>query len=250
MTDQSMFDDNNTNNSETPSQTQNDPLADLLKEIRNENGEQKYKDVATALKALGSSQQFIRQLQEEKRQVEEEKARVKAELERMGTIDDYVKRLQPNRTADEPKETPKGEGGLSVDDLDQLLEQRLTVREQQARKAANLQQVESQVAETYGDKAAEFIKQRAQELSMPIAELKELAMKSPSAALRLLDMSKKNTPAPTHSSVFPPRQPTDDNPIPKFDRSVVHGGMTNEELVERWKQAKAYTHKRLNVESK
>lgn len=249
MSDQTLFDEQNKDTPETPANPQTDPLADLLREIRNEQGEQKYKDIPTALKALANSQQFIRQLQEEKRSVEEEKERVRAELEKMGTIDDYVKRLQPNNaTADQPKETPKGDGGLSEERVAQLLEERLTARERQAVATANLSQVETHLKQTHGERAAEFLKQRASELNISVTDLKELAMKTPSAALALLGGEVKKPVVPSQSSVIPPRQAPDDNPFPQFERSVVHGGLTNEELKDRWKQAKAYTHKRLKVE--
>lgn len=250
MSDQTSVFDEQQEIPETPDTTQPDPFADQLKRILNENGEQKYKDVETALKALDTSQQFIRQLTEEKRQLEANFNQAKSDLEKMGTIDDYVKRLQPDRTAEAPKETPKGNEGLSVSDLDKLLEQRLNEREVNSVRTANLKQVEDQIAKTHGDGTVEFIKQRSMELSMSPTELKELAMKSPSAALALLGVETKKPTVPTQSSVIPPRQAPDDNPVPQWERSAVHGGMTNTELVNRWNQAKAFTHKRLNVESK
>lgn len=98
----------------TPSEPQTDPFADKLQEIRNESGEPKYRDVPTALDALKNSQQFIEQLKQEKRELEEKYNKTQSELERMGAIEEYVEKLKPsNANADQPKETPKGDGGLS-----------------------------------------------------------------------------------------------------------------------------------------
>lgn len=259
MSDQDLFKEQNTNNEEqqqnneeTPREPQADPFADLLSEIRNENGEPKYKDVATALNALKSSQSFIEQLKAEKRELEEKHNKTQSELERMGTIDDYVNRLQnkspKSATADQPKETPKGEGGLSEEQVARLLDERLTARERQAAQAANLERVQSQLKETHGENAAVFLKQKAEELEMTLDELKELASTKPTVALTLLGGQTKSPTKPSQSSVIPPRQAPDNNPMPSWERSAVHGGLTNKELSERWKQAKQFTYKRIKVE--
>lgn len=248
VTDQSMFNEDN-GTPETPAQPHSGSLEDKLKDIRNESGEQKYKDVETALEALKNSQQFIEQLKREKREIEERHNKTQSELEKMGAIDDYVKRLQPqNAPADPQKETPKGDGGLSEERVAQLLEERLSAREQQLVQAANLKQVEDQLKQTYGDNSATFLKQRATELSMSITDLKELAMKTPSAALALLGQPNKKPIVPTQSSVIPNRQLNDQNEPPKFERSTVHGGLTAAEMKDRWNQSKSYTNKRLGVE--
>lgn len=168
----------------TPSEPQTDPFADKLQEIRNESGEPKYRDVPTALDALKNSQQFIEQLKQEKRELEEKYNKTQSELERMGAIEEYVEKLKPsNANADQPKETPKGDGGLSEERVAQLLEERLSAREQQALQAANLEKVVGKLTEAHGDNAAEFIKQRAKELNTSAQELKNLAMSNPSVAL-------------------------------------------------------------------
>lgn len=247
MTDQSsVFED--ANSSETPKPSSNDGLADLLGNIRNENGEQKYKDVETALAALKSSQAFIEQLKREKREIEDKFSQTKADLERMGTIDDYVKRLQSNPAANEPpKETPKGEGSLSEEQVARMLEQRLTEREQRAVESANLQRVEAELRKAHGDNAVTFIQQKAQELGMTVPELQALAKRTPAAALQIFGAAPGKPNAPSQSSVYPPRKVDEDNPIPQFEKGVTAGGLTSRELVDRWKAVKDYTHKRLKV---
>ena len=250
MTDQSMFGNEPPKNPETPVTPQSDPFADKLQEIRNENGEPKYKDVQTALDALKNSQAFIEQLKREKRELEESHAATKSELEKMGTIDDYVNRLKPSTPQADPSKTvtPQGDGGLSEEKIAQLLEQQLSARERQNQAATNLNAVVSKLTETHGENASEFIKQRARELSTTPEKLKEMAMDNPTLALTLLGGTKQKPAAPSQSTAYPPRTPLDDNPMPRWEKSVVHGGLTNKELVEKWKEAKSYTHKRLGVE--
>lgn len=248
MTDQSMFDEQ-PKQPETPANPQLGSLEDLLAGIRNENGEQKYKDVATALQGLKNSQQFIETLKREKREVEEREARARAELEKMGTIDDYVNRLKPQTAT--PNSEPKTveTKGLSEEQVAQLLEQRLTAREMEQTKAANLQQIENHLTQTHGDQAVEFLKTRARELNMTVTDLKELAQRTPSAALQLLGASPNKPANPTQSSGIPPRNNPNTLEPPKFDRSVVHGGLTSQEVKDRWNASKDYTFKRLNIES-
>ena len=59
-------DQNNGGNSNPPTPSSNDQLANLLTGIKNERGEPKYKDVQTALEALRHSQEYIPTLKQEK----------------------------------------------------------------------------------------------------------------------------------------------------------------------------------------
>jgi len=63
MSNPSLFDNNQNNGGATPPQENNplpsDDLSTLLSGIKNERGEQKYKDVKTALEALKHSQEYI-----------------------------------------------------------------------------------------------------------------------------------------------------------------------------------------------
>lgn len=250
MSDQtSVFDEQNKQEAETPQEPQTSPFDDQLKSIVNEAGEQKYKDINTALEALKSSQEFIRKLKEEKTQLEQTYNKTKSELEKMGTIDDYVNRLKPDATETQPKETPEGVGGLSEEQVAAILERTLSQREQQSAAQANLQKVEEELVSTHGEKAPEFIKQRASELNMSVADLKNLSSSSPAAALSLLGVEVKKPVVPTQSNVIPPRESADDNPLPTFDRSVAHGGLTNRDLVERLNQVRQYTYKRYGVKA-
>lgn len=242
--------DKQPNTQETPEQPQTDPFADKLLAIRNENGEPKYKDVNQALEALQHSQAFIEQLKNEKRELENKFENTESELKRMKAIEEYVERLKPSDPpASQPKETPSGNGGLSEEQIAQLLEERLAARDREAKAATNLETVVNSLTQNFGDKASEVIKQRAQELNTTPEQIKKLAMDNPVMALTLLGSQGSANPSPTKSTHIPPREVPNDNPRPQWERSVVHGGLTNRELTDRWKEAQQYTHKRLGVKS-
>lgn len=250
MSDQNMFDDNN--EPETPDPAQTDPFADKLSAIRNEKGEPKYKDVNTALDALAASQNFIEQLKSEKRQVEESYNSLKEDLEKRETVEDFVNRISP--TAQKPQETPKTSANteaLSEEKIAELLDQRLSIRDQQSAKENNLKTVVSKLSEIHGDnaKAALFIKEKAKELQTTPAALKELAMSNPTMAMQLLGgVPKAQNTSPSQSTNVPPISPTDSNEPPKFERGIARGGFTNKELVEMFRRSKEYTNKRLGLD--
>ena len=205
MSDQTIFDDKKQEETPaTPDNTQTDPFADKLQEIRNENGEPKYKDVETALSALKASQDYIKQLKGENQSWEEKYQSAKEELEKMGSIDDFVNRISPKKEESTPaptQETPKISEGLSEEQVAKILEERLAAREQESAKAANLKRVIDHLQQAHGDKAVEYIQQKAQELGTTPAELKSLAGSNPQMVLRLLDSGEKQQPSkPTETS--------------------------------------------------
>ena len=250
MTDQSMFDETKETHQETPDTTpSSDPFEDKLKEITNENGEPKYKDVATAIEALKNSQQFIETLKTEKRTVEEQYQAMKAEMEKMGNIEDFVNRLKPDAEPKKEVETKTAVQGLSEEEVRKLLEQSLSQREKQSAAENNLRQVTEAVSQMHGDKATSFIKERAKALQTTPAALKELAQSNPTMALTLLGGDVKPSSKSSPSTSIPPMQAPNDNPKPVFEKGVSRGGMTNAELVARWREVGEYTNKRIGVET-
>ena len=253
MSDQDMFKEEDTTNTEpkqteTQSDAPTDPFADKLKEIVNEQGQPKYKDVETALKALKDSQQFIETLKNEKTQTSAELEQARAELARMGNIDDFVKKLNPAATTEEKVETPPATNGLSEEKVKQLLQEHLQQRDSQSQQTKNLAEVTQKLSEMYGDKSAEYIKQRAQELGTTVADLKTLSMTNPRLAIAALG-APKTKPAASQSSVNLPHNPALTNEAPKWERGATRGGLSNKELADRFRQAKEYTNKRIGLEN-
>jgi hypothetical protein len=159
-------------------------LATLLSSIKNEEGNPKYKDVPTALEALKHSQEFIAQLRSESEALKAKLTNQESELGKQTAVEDFVSQLQssmkPQETAPEqPSERP---ASLTVDDLDRLLAERESKKLQET----NINTVKTKIATAYGDKANEFLTNKAKELGMSIEDLASLSAKSPQAALSLL----------------------------------------------------------------
>jgi hypothetical protein len=255
MSDQTVFDDTTKPiiPPTTPVTTQTDPFVDKLMLIKNEKGEPKYKTVDDALVALYNSQEFIETLKTEKRQLEEQFQIVKAEKDKLGSIDDFVQRLNPNAKPTQPPATPAKEDGLSEERVAQLLETTLQKREREALMQQNLNTVVGQLAQTHGDKTKDFIRKRAEELSTTPAALKELAMSNPTMAMTLLSgASIKQAPTPSQPSIVKPSQDlTDPNPRPLAEqgKGITRGGLSNKELAERFKKSKEFTNKRIGLEA-
>lgn len=249
MTDQSMF-ESNEDPQETPVETSSNPFEEKLKGIKNERGEQKYKDVDTALEALSASQRFIDTLKEEKRVMEEQLNARTQELQRMGNIDDFVKKITtPSENASGKAETNASPDVLSEETIARMLEERLSRRETEARRESNLNVVISKLKELHGDSAAVFIKDRANELGVTVAHMKEMAMDNPNVALSLLSVStKRNDGKPIPSSNFAPSGNETLEP-PKFERGIARGGYSDAELTAMFQRSKEYTYKRLGIKT-
>lgn len=249
MSDQTMFNEP-TQTQATPVTSQSDPFVDKLMAIRNENGEPKYKSVEAALDALAESQRFIETLKSEKRTVEEQLEAEKAERQKMGNIEDFVKKISPNAQPSPAPVTAGNAQGLSEERVAQLFQEQLQARERETTAQRNLDTVVSTLAQMHGDKASAFITQKAQELNTTPAALKELAKSNPTMALTLLGGAVVKTNAsPSQSSIVKPSNPSDPNPKPTYERGIARGGLSNKELLERFNASKAYTNKRIGLET-
>jgi hypothetical protein len=250
MSDQDIFDNSNSNSEATPPVRSDDPFSDKLKQIKNEQGEQKYKDIDTALEALKASQEYIKELKAKTDATAQEKEALRAELDKMGSIDDFVKRISPTATPEVKDEaTPPVNTGLSEEKVAQLIQQQLQSEKQVSQQEKNLDSVVKELSGVYGDKVAEHIKQRAEELSTTPAELKELAKRNPKLALVALKGDAKPNSTPSRSSQSSPLAINEGNEKPVFEKGVTQGGFTNQELADRWREVGKYTHKRLGVET-
>lgn len=233
--------------------TSDDPVADLLGQIKNDKGEPKYASIEEALKALRESQDFIPTLLNEKKTVEEELESTRSELNKRQTLEELAEALKSKRQPEEPTKTPEGtpKGVADLDiNIDELLETKLSAREKAQQEQNNLTSVINAVSEKFGDKAKEHIQKTAEQLNTTPDKLKQLASESPALALRLLDtQGSQPNHKPTTSTVNAPRTGSNDNELPVFEKSAARGGMSNKELVDRWKQVQAYTHKKLGVKS-
>lgn len=154
---------------------------DQLNSITDEAGEQKYKDVMTALEALKHSQNHIKTLQEENLQYRE------SQVEQQ-TLEQALQNVSANTEVQAPtsQETKIDAEQLKGITLDTLMEY-----EKGKTEAANKQAVEDTLVNHFGDseKAKKALVDRATELGVEVSVMSSLAAKSPAAALAYFNIS-------------------------------------------------------------
>ena len=197
MSDQTIF---NQNTQVTPDQTQAAPAGgnsqtttsfeDLLGMVTNESGERKYRDVPSALQGLQHAQTFISQLKGENAQLKQEIEGLRIQAAKIVELEQTIKTLTAN-VQNPPEQRPEG---VTIEQtLAEMLERKLTEREREAQRSANILKVVNSVREKYGEKAEEVFYGKAKELGMSIAEINELASKSPQAVLGLIGVAASKT---------------------------------------------------------
>lgn len=245
MTDQSLFDENkepatqpteveaNAGGDTPPAEPEGTPstgtgLEDLLSNIRNEKGEPKYRDVQTALDALKHSQEYIPQLQSQYKELEERYNQLATQTQERESVEEIVNRLASQSQPTEQAE-PAAQSGFSEEDIQKLVSQHLEQRESAARVQANQKQVSDALQERYGDKAAEVLESKANELGLSKTDLGEWASRSPAAVLALFGGQKAPTHKPSSSSVsIPPINPSATE-IPKPSKSMLLGATSKDQ---------------------
>lgn len=182
------------NNSETPKQgdantqttNQPDALTTLLAEIKNERGEQKYKDPLEGLNALKHSQEYISTLKEQNAARDRELAQLREQVTKFSGLEDTVRQLTQRK---EPTETPSQ--SFDEEKLAAVVAAQLQRANQEAQARANKEAVEQALTKQFGDKAKEVFYSKAQELGMAQEDMVTLASKSPQAVLTMLGVSEK-----------------------------------------------------------
>jgi hypothetical protein len=182
----------------TPSSSSSDVFADQLAAIKNEQGEQKYGSLEDAIKALKHSQEYIPSLKSELSTKDEEIMKLRAELEARKSVEELVSQSATPQEVNQPQ-------GLSEEDIEKLLESKLTQRQQQELASSNLNSVVSTLKQRYGEHTQAKIQEKAAELGYKPSELQKLAEKSPKLVLSLFGNS-QSTPTPTTGGQFVPNQ--------------------------------------------
>lgn len=224
------------------------PLADKLAGIKNENGEQKYKDVESALDALKASQEFIPTLLREKAEIAAEKTRLEKQLQEIGSVQDLIKNFSPNSAPPDKSTTPETTTVVSEETIVKTVQSALQAQQENQRREANLKSVVETVTKQFGAQAGAHIQKRATELGLSTDSLKEMASTSPSAALELLVPKTKSVVTPSQSSIIPPLNASHQDAYPTYEKGVTQGGLSNKELAERWRKSADYTNKRIGLD--
>lgn len=185
--------------SETPASQGDDALTTKLASIVNENGEQKYASVDVALDALKNSQDYIPTLKTELSTKDAEIAALRTELAHTQGVQSALERFTSNPqpvAQPEVPVAPQQEQSAAVD-VNQLVQAAFQAHQQQTLAEKNLNEVNTALANKYGDKAVEFLKTKAGELGTTAEALTEMAKTNPTMAMTLLEA---NSPKTTLSS--------------------------------------------------
>jgi len=244
MTDQSLFQEENNNPQATPEQqnpnsTEN-PFADQLGSIRNEKGEPKYASVETALEALKHSQEYIPQLSNEKQRLEQEVSDLKAKLEAQERLQEALQG-QPTQ---EPNQPPASTG-LSAEDVEKLLADKLQQREAASVAQSNASRVNQELVARFGANAQAEVNKRAAELNMTASELGELAKSKPDMVLQLF--GKGGSVKPITGGSHLPSQQSNHDELERPKKSLL-AGATSQEQADFMRQVREHTYKKLGIQ--
>lgn len=235
MADQSIFGENQNSSTQTQQPnsngqpSQNEQLATLLASVKNENGEQKYRTVEDALKALQHSQTYIPELKNSLTQTQAQLQEAQAQAAKITELEKALDALTQNNRSQEI--TPQG---LSEEQIADLVTRTLSKSQQQAVAKENHTKVVSIMAAQFGDKAEALFYGKAQELGMSKEEINALAAKAPQAALKLLGVdaaanTNKGVPSTFNSAAF---QPSPESTIKANKQSVLMGASSDEVINE------------------
>lgn len=149
----------------------------------------------------------------------------KAELARLKAYEELIEGLKKDPKAGlaqiiKPKEEPEPKPEIQEKttqesgDIESQLELLLEKREQKTKAKSNLQVVEDKLQETFGEKAPEVVRNRAQELGMSVEKLAGMAAESPAAFFRLIGVQEE-----TRTKTFVPTQVNTTSTAQKFRNS-------------------------------
>lgn len=206
--------------------------AAYLQSIVNEEGKPKYATVEEALKGAANAQEYIRQLKGKLAELEQQSAKGAA----LEDVMDAIKNQQ-SQGADQPSKS------LGEEDVSAMFQKLLSKAKEDEAKAANEAQFSTAVSSAYGDKAKEFIGNKAKELGISVKLLQEMAQTSPNAALQLLGVGGKQTHNPTGKSTVNTFG-LNDNTNQAPQRTYSMGTGTTKDLLAEWKRCQSIVNNR------
>lgn len=109
-------------------------------------------------------------------------------------LKEYLDQLVTQKSQNEPHITPvEDKQPVQEIDIEKLLEQKLTAREQQRKEEQNFKIVESKLAEHYGPNYQSVLKQQVDQLGLDKDFVNDLARKHPSVLFRTLGIEGQKT---------------------------------------------------------
>jgi len=172
-----------------------DELQTIVSSITNERGEQKYKTVQEALKALVHSQAYIPELSLKVKQQEQELAEAKAAAAKVAELEATIRTF----TQESGNQNQPVQSGLTEEQVAALVSNVIDKRTEAEKATANIEAVVSSVKSAFGEKAEEVFYSKASELGMSVQEMNLLAAKNPKAVIKLLGVEAKDVKQPAFS---------------------------------------------------
>lgn len=188
----------------------------------------KYKSPEDALKSVPHAQQHIQTLEQELAEAREELTKRKTTQE----LIDEIKSGIPTTATTVPVE------GINQDNLMDLVNQTLSIREQQAKAKSNADIVAKQFTNQYGDQAEATYNSIAKDLGLTIPQLNELSAKSPRVVLKAAGLQTASAPSRIEGDVN--TQALSQTSKAPLASAKVQGGSTKE-LLAAWDRAKVKT---------
>lgn len=191
-------DNQTTGEDQTTNTDGNTQPEDYLGLVVGEKGEQ-WKDPSVLAKGYVHAQNRIKELEELAKKARDNDAaeRLLEELRKKAT--DPVVSQTPNQN---PNGTEEGNTTQSSADLERLVEETISKREQANTAKENLTQADRMLSEAFGTEASKTVEAKAKELGLSKEELTSLASKSPSAFMTLIGQPpKKDTNTSLTSTV-------------------------------------------------
>lgn len=216
--------------SNTASVNSTDTFANLLGSIKNERGEQKYKDAASALEGLKNAQEYIPQLKTELSNKDAELLTLRNEVIRLKSVDEVVQKLLVKQ---DDQTNTQVTAGLTEEQIAELVNRTLTTRSTQAQQAANVDSVVKQLQTSFGAEAEKAFYNKAIELGMTMEQMNALAATSPKAVLSYFSLTASTHISPTtggfNTTGFQPKQ---DTFVGRNKKPTLVGATTQDMMVE------------------
>ena len=170
----------NSQSDELQTTSQESSLPDEVMELIGEG--KKYANQTEALKALFHSQKHISK-------IEQENAEMRERLNKSKTVEELL----------EKKEENAKQGMVNLDDVEKLVEQKVSQKLSESEKKdlmkSNLRAVDKAMKEKFGEKAQEIMINRAKELNMNVDDITYDAATRPDMFLALFDVMPKQKDA-------------------------------------------------------
>ena len=220
-----------------------------LADIKNDGGDQKYKDLSTALDALKASQEFIPELTTKLSAAEEKVARLEAEL---ATREDVAEILGQMTVPDQKVEAPVTPAveGLSEDTVQKLIADNIAKRDASMLEARNSELVVKTLITKYGteETAKKAINNMAAKLETDAKTLGELAKRNPSMVLGYFEGVGNKTPDTQIKQTINTPNFTPKEGLAPPEKSLLSGA-TASELGDYMAKIKEEVYKELDVQT-